>query len=506
MPDQSQKYEAVYAVFDPNTLIKDGDVTVTDGDLREYYEENVDQYKFDATRKLKYVLFLENPTAADSAARETEIQDAAAKAKSGVDFLQLVYTYADRPDSGAFFRRGELSPAVENAVYGNAIGTVIGPIADNDGLHLFKVMEERKSATDYVHAGHILFPVTGEDTMAVHASAQSVAKLARAGKDFAELARQYSKDPSSAERGGDLGWFTKGRMIAPFETAVFQAKTGEVVGPIRTPFGLHVIKVYGRDNREVKLAHIDMKITASSQTKNDLADRAKDFGFNARENEFTKEAQQTGLEVKETQVLEKGGVVPGIGVNESITRWAFGARVGAVSEPYTLPNGYAVLTVVEVKNAGVRPFEEVKESIAPLALRKKKLEAAKKTAADARARLAQGDSLTKIPLLVPGVTVQSTGPFTLAGSIAGVGRDQAFLGAVGGLRAGQISPAIAGARGAYLIQLLSRTEFDSAAFAAQKDVLLVRSLQEKRSRFLSDWLAKLKENADIEDHRDVFFR
>ena len=504
--DQSQRYDALYAVFDPNTLIKDADVAVGDADLREYYEENVDQYKVEATRKLKYVLFLENPTAADSAARESEIRDAAAKANAGVDFLQLAYTYGDRPDSGAFFRRGELSPPVEKVVFGSPTGAVIGPVADNDGLHLFKVLEERRSAADYVHASHILFPVTGGDTMAVRATAQSVAKLARGGKDFAELARQYSKDPSTAAQGGDLGWFAKGRMVAPFENAVFGAKAGEIVGPIRTPFGLHVIKVHERDNREVKLAHIDVKVTASSQTKNDLADRAKDFGFNSRENDFSKEAKQTGLEVKETQVLEKGGVVPGIGINESITRWAFNARVGAVSEPYTLANGYAVLSVVESKNAGVRPFDEVKESIAPLALRKKKLEAARKKAADARAGLAQGDSLAKVALLVPGVAVQATGPFTLASSIAGVGRDQAFLGAVSGLQPGQISPAVAGARGAYLIQLLSRTEFDSAAFAAQKDALLVRSLQEKRSRFIADWLAKLKENADIEDHRDVFFR
>jgi peptidyl-prolyl cis-trans isomerase D len=504
--DQSQRYEALFAMFDPNALIKDADVATSDADLREYYEENVDQYKVEATRKLKYVQFAENPTAADSAARETEIRDAAAKASAGIDFLQLVYTYGDRPDSGAYFRRGELSPVVEKAVYGSPAGSVIGPVADNDGFHLFKVLEERKSAADYIHASHILFLMSDGDTMAVRATAQSVAKLARGGKDFAELARQYSKDPSSAERGGDLGWFTKGRMVTPFETAIFGAKAGEIVGPIRTNAGLHIVKVFGHDNREVKLAHIDMKIAASSQTKNDLADRAKDFGFNARENDFSKEAQQTGLEVKETQVLEKGGVVPGIGINESITRWAFGARVGAVSEPYTLANGYAVLTVVESKNAGVRPFDEVKESIQPLALRKKKLEAAKKKAADARAQLSQGDSLSKIGLLAPGVTVQSTGPFTLASSIVGVGRDQAFLGAVAGLRPGQISAAVAGTRGAYLIQLLSRAEFDSVAFAMQKDQLLSRSLQEKRSRFISDWLAKLKENADIEDHRDVFFR
>jgi peptidyl-prolyl cis-trans isomerase D len=83
-------------------------------------------------------------------------------------------------------------------------------------------------------------------------------------------------------------------MVPAFEKAVFGAKTGEIVGPVRTPFGLHIIKVLGRENRDVKLAHVLMKITSSSQSKNDIADRAKDFAYNARESEFTKEAAADG--------------------------------------------------------------------------------------------------------------------------------------------------------------------------------------------------------------------
>jgi parvulin-like peptidyl-prolyl isomerase len=74
------------------------------------------------------------------------------------------------------------------------------------------------------------------------------------------------------------------------------------------------------------------------------------------------------------------------------------------------------------------------------------------------------------------------------------------------LAPGQISPAFIGARGAYLIQLMSRSDVDSGAFTSQKEILRSRMLQEKRSRFLADWLGKLKEQADIEDHRDIFFR
>lgn len=102
--------------------------------------------------------------------------------------------------------------------------------------------------------------------------------------------------------------------------------------------------------------------------------------------------------------------------------------------------------------------------------------------------------------------MQQTGPFLLGGTVPGIGRDLSFVGAVSGLQQGQISPAVRGTRGAYLIQLLSKTAFDSSAYAAQKETLTSRLTQEKRQRVLTDWLAKLKEKADIVDDREMFFR
>ena len=411
----------LYALFDPAALVKDEDVQVTDEDLRALYQENIDQYKFEATRKLNYVLFLENASASDTASRQKDMDDVAAKAKSGADFLNLVYTYSDRPDSGVTFHRGELSPVLDNDVFSASPGAVVGPVQDQEGLHLVKVLELKKGTNEYVHAAHILLPLATPDSAAVKTLAADVAGQARSGKDFAALAREYSKDGSNAQNGGELGWFTTAGWLPSFEKAAFAAKAGEVVGPIRTPFGLHIIKVFARDNREAKIAHVLMKITPSSQSKNDISDRAKDFAFNARESEFTKEAQQTGLDVKETQIQEKSTVIPGIGINEAAIRWAFGAKVGAVSDPYTITNGSVVFSVAEAKEAGVRPFEELKESLKPLALRKKKMERVKQIAAEARATLAPGDSLAKLAGRYPSVTVQSTGSFTATGTTPGRG-------------------------------------------------------------------------------------
>ncbi len=504
--DQNQRVDALYILWDV-ALVNDAEVQLSDADLKGYYEENVDQYKFDATRKLKFVLFQEKPSLADSTMRRKDIEEAAQRARSGAEFIQLGPLYGEKADSGAFYRHGELTPVVESAVFGARVGDVVGPIEDGNAYRLMKVLGERKGSNDYIRASHILLPTEGvPDTSAVKREAEQYAREAKAGKDFASLAHQYSKDPGSASRGGDLGWFTKGRMVSAFENAAFKAKTGEIVGPIRSQFGWHIIKVTGRDNRELKLSSIVAKIEASSQTKNDLYERARDFGYNGRETEFTKEAQQTGVDVRETQVQEKSTLVPGLGINEAMTRWAFAAKVNEVSEPFTVPSGYVVATVTEAKAAGVRSFDEVKESLKSAALRKKKIEKTMADAAEVRSKIGPTDSLSRAEQIVPGSKVQQTGSFTVGGVIPGVGRDLAFLGAVQSLEPGKISVPVQGQRGALLIQVLSRTPFDSTGYMAQREVLQSRLLQEKKARFLADWLARLREGADIEDHRDLFYR
>lgn len=505
--DQNIKYNATYAFFDPNVLVKDADVTITDGDIKEFYEKNLEQYKFDATRKLKFVTFMENPSAPDSADALKSIQDDYKSALSGTNFLTLVANRSEKPDSGSWFKHGELSPAIEGGLFTSKVGSVVGPITEFDGYHLLKILDERKGSSEFVRASHILIQVpVSADSVQAKALAAEVARLAKSGHDFAALAAKYSKDPSNAQKGGDLGWFGKGRMVPQFEAACFKAKVGEVVGPVRTPFGLHIIKVTGKDGRELKVARIISKVVASPQTRSDIAERAKDFSLNAKESEFTKEAKAISIEPREAEIQEKGGVIPGLGVNESATKWAFNNKVGSVSEPFTIQNGWAVFTIVEAKDAGVRPFDELKESLKPQVLREKKIEKTKEVAGQLKAKLAPGDSLTKISSLDSRAQVQRTGDFALSGGVPGVGRDMNFLGGVEALNVGQISSPVGSARGVYLIQLISKTPLDSTAYNAQRETLRAQMLQEKRNRYISEWLTKLKESASIEDNRDTFYR
>lgn len=101
-----------------------------------------------------------------------------------------------------------------------------------------------------IHARHILLRVPSEASQAQRDSlrrfADELRQRAAGGADFAALARQFSQDPGSAQQGGDLGFFGRGRMVEPFEQAAFALQDGQVSPVVETPFGYHIIKVEGR--------------------------------------------------------------------------------------------------------------------------------------------------------------------------------------------------------------------------------------------------------------------
>lgn len=115
---------------------------------------------------------------------------------------------------------------------------------------IYKAEPERFTIPAEVHARHIL--ITGTDD-AARSKAEKILADLRAGADFEQLAREHSADPGSAAKGGDLGFFPKGKMVSAFEKAAFALKkTGELSPVVQTPFGFHIIRLEGRKPATVK--------------------------------------------------------------------------------------------------------------------------------------------------------------------------------------------------------------------------------------------------------------
>ncbi|MCX6138380.1 MAG: peptidylprolyl isomerase [Ignavibacteriales bacterium] len=505
--DMSVKVKAEYAFFDPNKFVDEKTITVSDNDLRKYYDDNQEEFKAKATRKLKYVLFYDQATAKDTQDVRTDMMQALSQAKAGLDFTDVQKKFSESSVDPVTVKHGSMNPEREKALFAATIGDFVGPILDKDGYHLSKILEEKKSDQTSIRARHILLniPAGGREEEVI-AKAKEIMARAKKGEDFASLAKQFSQEPGAAVSGGDIGWFGKGRMVKPFEDAAMKGKPGEIIGPVKTQFGIHVIKVEGRDSRELKVADIHISIKASSQTKDAASQNAQDFVYIAKSGQFEKEAESLKLEIHETPEFQKGGFIPGLGFNESVSKFAFKNELNTISDAYPVTGGYAVIKVSEVKKEGVRPYDEVKENLKPRVLRKLKLAVLKELVAKQRAAMSDNASLLGVRGTDGKIEADTTGEFAANGGIPMIGRDNAFIGASLALPVGKVSQPIEGLRGCYLIKVIGRTPFDSAAFTVQRPLLTQQMLQEKKQRMMMEWMEKLKEKADIVDNREMFFR
>ena len=501
--EQNMKIEADYLLVDVN-LIKDADIKVTDEDLKAYYDKNMNNYKVPPQRKLKFVLFSNSATAEDSQMVFKTLSNVKKTLSSDtLGFAQLVGIYSEDPYSKDTVSVTSLTGDVVAAFNKASVGDVVGPFATQQGYTLFRYDGSVPSKEVFVRASHILINQYGSDEKNLEEANKLYNKLV-AGANFADLAKEFSKDPGSAVKGGDLGYFGKGMMVKEFEDASFGGKVGEVQKPVKTNFGYHIIKVTDRSDRKYIVEKIvnQVKQSASSKDKNFTA--AGDFTFLAKKNDFESEANLLHYTVQETPLFtEQSGSIPMIGANKKLVKYVFENSVNTISDPFKVPTGYVVVKITEIANEKFRPFEELKEQLKPAVIREKKFEKIK-TIADNLYKKINGD-LSKARSIDTNFTIKQTGSFTPQGSIPNIGRDYSFVNAAMNAELNKVTEPVKGTRGYYLIKVTNRSAFDQALYSQQSSQLRSTMLQEKRSRFLNQWITEIKESADIKDNRHFFF-
>ncbi len=500
---QNTRYEIKYVSLDPNRFSKEI-IEPTDDEIKEYYRNHQDEFRIQETRRLKYVLFSDMPSAEDTASVLRELENFKQQAMQGADFVELVKNYSEAPFSDVFFKHGELLPEIENEIWDKKVGEIVGPLKASDGIHLIKILDERKGSDTFVRASHILVPIA-RDTAESYNLAKDILNLAKKGEDFAKLAATFSVDQVTASKGGDLGWFGKGRMVKEFEEACFKAKPGEIVGPVRTQYGLHIIKVIAKDNRELKIADIKLGVRASSETIESQRKRAEDFSHTVSGKKFVQEASALGLDIKTTPPFTKDSPIPGIGFNKTISDWAFSNKLGSVSPVFKIRGGFAVFTISEIKEAGIRPLEEVREAIKVRVRREKLKDKAYNYLENLRTKLNKNEGLESITKLDSTLEVKTASGFTLSGGIPGIGTDENVLGKLIDMKPNEISQTIKGNSFVYLIQLVNKTPFDSSAYKSQHETLKQQIYNEKKNTLFFSWIDNLKKNAKIVDNRSLYF-
>jgi peptidyl-prolyl cis-trans isomerase D len=273
----------------------------------------------------------------------------------------------------------------------------------------FRQPEQRRAA-------HILVPIEGDDVAAAEAKAAALAARVAKGEDFAALARAESSDPGSAQDGGALGWIERGTMTGPFEDALFAMAAGEVRAPVRTEFGVHVIRLEEVRAEQAKpLAEVRDELAAEWRERQ-VADRFEraserlaDLVYSNADS-LAPAAEALGLQVQRVaDVTRSGGAA--VAADAAVRDAAFSPEVleqGRNSVPLSVDGvRLVVIRVADHQPASVRPFAEV-AARARDALRDERASAAAKQFAEQLAvRMREGaipEVLAKQERLPPPIT------------------------------------------------------------------------------------------------------
>ncbi len=486
----------------------DSNFPVKDDEIKKYFDEHKELLKQLPSRKADFVFFPLTPSSKDSLAVRTELETIRADFSRSVDDSDYVKVQSDRPTGiNHAYTRADFSPAAGAALFTPSNlkpGTIVGPIADRGEYRLIKVKQVTAAAQPVARASHILLrfnPASRDDIQRVRELSVIIFKELQAGIPFDVLAKKYSADPVSAAIGGDIGWFSKERMVPEFAAAVFNARPGSVVGPVQTQFGLHIIKVTGFDTVSAVCSEIVRNIRPSTETVDSERRLATAFQINAKEKGFDKSAATQRLPVGKTGEFGRRMAIAPIGYSEKITAFAFKAGEGDVSDVLETERGFYVMRLTGKNDTGYRLLDqELKARITAELVREKKGAALEKQLAT----MAKGPGVTleKIALAKPGLKVVAADSIRWRdGFIPGYGVDRTLVEAMSGLAPGKLSAPVKTSDGYALVQVARKILPAGLNIATEKSGVAPQLLRAKQEQLFAEYFSSLRKNSKIEDTR-----
>jgi parvulin-like peptidyl-prolyl isomerase len=480
---------------------------VKDDEIKAWYAAHKEQFKQDPTRNAEFVFYPLVPSSQDSLQVKKEIDALVSQFASAPRDSEFVKVQSDRPNAvNVAYSRADFSPAAGNAIFGSpklASGQLVGPIADMGMYRLLKI-KSVTSGQPAASASHILIRFNQADRAdagrALALADQILGELKK-GVPFASLAAKYSGDPGSARNGGFVGWFTKERMVPEFSQAVFAGKPGQIVGPVRTQFGLHIIRIDGFDQKQIVCSEVARQIKPSSQTVESIRRKAMAFQSDAKSKGFTQAAQSDKLDIGKTGEFSRQSVIPLLGLNEKVTKFAFKSKEGDISDVLDTEKGFLVMKIVSKNDTGYRqPDAELNAMIRAELVREKQGAALK--AKLAALSSAAGGSLEAIVARDPNLKIFTSNEIRWRdGFISGAGVDRQLVEAMAGMKLNKLSPPVQIANGYALVVVTGRQLTQGVDPVAEKSRIQPQLAKVKQEQLFSEYFGAVRKAAKIEDFR-----
>ena len=358
---------------------------------------------------------------------------------------------------------------------------------------------------------------SSDDTSRVVDECEQIINQLNNGSDFAELADTYSQDPGNQVSpdsgiGGELGWFGKGQMVKPFEEAAFIAKTGDVVGPVLSRFGYHIIKVNDRrndnDKEEINASHILLKIEMGPNTNDALKRKSTLFSYDASDPKIGFSAALDSHQVtakKITKILDETINLQNYGAFREAIRFAYNSEINDVSDPMQNDRYFIVAKLDSILPEGTKSFEEVENQIKNSINQERQFAQAEMLAGKLRNELENGSTFQQLKDTYENIDLISGDTKLLIRSFQSLGKSNYLVGALSKAKKGDLVGPLKTPRGYGIVNIVDISPIDSTDFEMKRDVIYDNLSNQKRNSNFQSWYDDLLDNAKIIDNRKYYF-
>ena len=497
----------------PYNVVNDNEIKVSDAEIIDYITKKKALYKQDGGRFISYVSFSANPSANDSI-----------KAKESIESLKTAFI-ADT-NANIFLARNmstikyfdgyslksKMAMIQKDTIAALPTGNVYGPYLDGGSYVLAKMLGNRQMP-DSVRARTILVSTrdlqTGQPTIADSVAKKridSISSAIKGGADFNTTVLQYSDDMVSKEKGGayDFSSIQFQNLPKEFSEVVFYGTSGDKK-TVKTDIGWYYIEVISQKNFETayKVAYMSKQILATDETVNSASMKATKLSGENRDIKsldayVTKNGiQKLDVPTAITQNEYRLGLLQDA---RQLIRWAFEAKAGDVSEPFSIEDQFVVATVRKIQPEGL-PDANTARPLVESILRKEKKAAIIKEKLSKANSLETATSIYNQPVLIAGA--DST--LTLSSQIInGIGDEPKVIGAAFNKNfQTKLSEPISGNGGVFLVKVNSIGSLP----AELAENTTIRSVEQTKALLqkLSAWFESLKKTAEIKDYRSKQF-
>lgn len=495
--DINTKSFNVNYIIKPYYSVPDAEFTVTDKEIKERYNSQINRYRQEPNASINYVSYNIQPQEYDFQEAEKFINNLKNEFLTTDDIVELVNMNSDIPYTGRNYTENTIPAHYKEFAFSGKIGDVMGPLFENNAYTMARIMETGIMLPDSVKLRHI-FLLSSEES-----KADSIIKAIRGGADFGGLAQKYSAVKQTAQNNGEIGWIMDGDQALDKDIIqqAFAKKVNEVFTS-KNAQGIQIIQIMDKTapRKKVKLAILERGVIASSKTQSIIFNEAKRFAAELKAVDFDSIAHKHNYTVRQAnEIYQTNENVVGIPQSRQIVRWVFDNSIGTVSDVFECDKELIVAVITDVNKSKYRSINKVASQIRSEIIRDKKAE---KFIQDINGKMANGTTLETLAGSM-GLEIKSAENVNFSSYQFGMeGFEPAVIGKAVSLQLNKLSAPVKGNAGVFVLQNVNMNQ-NQATFdlSAEK-----QSLESRYSYSLPNIiLMNMRDKAEITDNRLNFY-